>query len=82
MRIMKAQKPLVDITFYSTICSLMKFIKNFHFPKTDFKAVFGQILQPESHDVLRSLRKLVTRSRKYDWRSRKKLKLNINIKKL
>ena len=82
MRIMKAQKPLVDTTFYSKMCSLMKSIKNFHFPNTDFKTVFGQILHPESHGVLRSLRKLVTRRRKYDWRSRKTLKLNINIKKL
>ena len=77
MRIMKAQKPLVDTTFYSKMCSLMKSIKNVHFPNTDFKTV-----HPESHGVLRSLRKLVTRRRKYDWRSRKTLKLNINIKKL
>ena len=82
MRIMKAQKPLMDITFYSNIRSLMKSIENLHFPKTDFKTVFGQILHPESHGVLRSLRKLVTRRRKYDWRSRKTLKLHINIKKL
>ena len=82
MRIMKAQKPLVYITFYSKFCSLMESIKNFHFPQTDFKTVFGQILHPESHGVLRSLRKLVTRRRKYDWRSRKTLKLHINIKKL
>ena len=75
MRIMKAQKPLMDITFYSKIRSLMKSIENFHFPKTNFKTVFGQILHPESHGVLRSRRKLVTRSRKT-------LKLNINIKKL
>ena len=79
MRIMKAQKPLVDKTFYSKICSLMKSIKNFHFPKADFKTVFGQILHTESLGVLRSLRKLVTRSRKYDWRGRKTLK---SIKKL
>lgn len=38
----------------------MESIKNFHFPNTDFKTVFGQILHPESHGVLRSLRKLVT----------------------
>ena len=58
----------------------MKSIKNFHFPKTEFETVFCQILHPDCHGVLRSLRKLVTRSRKYDWRSRKTLKLNINTK--
>ena len=80
MRIMKAQKPLVDTTFYSKMCSLMKSIKNFHFPKTEFETVFCQILHPDCHGVLRSLRKLVTWSRKYDWRGRKTLKLNINTK--
>ena len=58
----------------------MKSIKNFHFPKTEFETVFCQILHPDCHGVLRSLRKLVTRSRKYDWRGQKTLKLNINIK--
>ena len=57
----------------------MKSIKNFHFPYTDFKTVVGQILHPESHGVLKSLRKLVTRNRKYDLRSRKTLELNIII---
>ena len=45
-----------------------------------FETVFCQILHPHCHGVLRSLRKLVTRSRKYDWRGQKTLKLNINIK--
>ena len=58
----------------------MKSIKNFHFPKTEFETVFCQILHPYCHGVLRSLRKLVTRGRKYDWRGQKMLKLNINIK--
>ena len=51
----------------------VKSVKNFHFPKTDFKTVFCQLFHPHCHCVLRSLRKLVTRSRKYDWRSRKTL---------
>ena len=54
--------------------AFVKSVKNFHFPKTDFKTVFGQIRHPHCHGVLRSPRKLVTGSRKYDWRSRKTLK--------
>ena len=42
----------------------VKSVENFHFPKTDFKTVFRQLFHPHCHCVLRSLRKLVTRSRK------------------
>ena len=46
MRIMKAQKRLMDVTFYSKIRSLMKPIENFHFPKTDFKTVKSPSRKP------------------------------------
>ena len=80
MRITKAQKPWWIEHFTHNFDAPMKSIKNFHFPKTEFETVFCQILHPDCHGVLRSLRKLVTRSRKYDWRSRKTLKLNTNTK--
>ena len=80
MSIMKAQKPLVDKHFTHNFDAAMKSIKHFHFLKTEFETVFCQILHPDCHGVLRSLRKLVTRSRKYDWRGRKTLKLNMNTK--
>ena len=53
--------------------AFVKSVKHFHFPKTDFKTVFGQILHPHCYCVLRSLRKLVTSSSKYNWRSRETL---------
>ena len=62
MRNMKSQKPLVEYNILLTIFDTpMKSIENVQFPKTEFETVFCQILNPDCHGVLRSLRKLVTR---------------------
>ena len=59
--------------FYSQFDAFVKSIKNLHFPETNFKTVFGQVLYPYYRGVLRSPWKLMTGSRKYDWRSQKTL---------